>query len=287
MERFEAVETSGDNHVAGWVQTTDGVRLWVNVQGQGRPIVFVHGWTMSSLFWKRQAPLSESFQIVTIDLRGHGTSQSTLRGHSIPRYARDVREVITALGLTNIMLIGWSMGGSVVMDYWQQYNNDRLSSIGLVETGPCPMSSAPWNVHRYHGHKVEAMKADLARMTQDRETFGKNFVNNMFLPGQAPSHALKWMTSEHLKVTNQTASTIYEDYAQRDYTGTLPTITIPCLIVYGRSNHLCYGPSTGRYVAGSMPDSRFVILDKSGHLPFYEEADLFNDAVIQFLNQLN
>jgi len=286
MDRFEAVETTGDNHVAGWVQTTDGIKLWVTIRGRGRPIVFVHGWTMSSLFWRRQEVLSETHQVITIDLRGHGKSQSVLRGNTIPRHARDVREVITALGLSEVMLIGWSMGGSVVMDYWQQYGSDLVSSLGLVETGPYPMSSAPWNTHRYHGQNIEFMKADLAEMMQDRKTFGERFVNNMFLSGQAPSHALKWMNYEHLKVTDQTATSIYEDYAQRDYTGTLPTVSIPALVVYGRSQHMCFGPSTGRFVAGSIPNSRFVILDKSGHLPFYEEADAFNDAINHFINQL-
>ena len=198
-----------------------------------------------------------------------------------------MREVITALELTDIMLVGWSLGGSVVMDYWQQYGNDRLASIGLVETGPYPMSPAPWNTHRYHDHNIEAMRDDLAAMIQDRTTFGDKFINNMFLSGQAPTHASKWMQAEYMKANDQTATAIYEDYVQRDYTGTLPTISIPTLVVYGRSKHMCYGPSTGRYVAGSIPNSRFVILDKSGHLPFYEEADLFNDAVIQFLNNSN
>lgn len=287
MNNFEAVETRNDNHVAGWVTTTDSIKLWVNVHGRGRPVILIHGWTMSSQFWRRQIALSEEFQIITIDLRGHGRSQSTLRGHTIPRYARDVREVIQALDLRKAMLLGWSMGGSVVMDYWQQFGGDRLSTIGLVETGPYPMSDAPWNTHRYHGHKTDIMQADLARMIQDRTVFGTSFVNNMFLNGQAPAHALKWMVAEHLTVTDQTAAHIYEDYAQRDYTGILPTITVPALVIYGRSKHMCFGPSTGRFVAGTVSDSRFVILDKSGHMPFYEEAEIFNDAIRHFLLNLS
>ncbi|MDC0336076.1 alpha/beta hydrolase [Pseudodesulfovibrio sp.] len=287
MDNFEAVETKDDNHVGGWVTTTDSIKLWVDVHGRGRPIVLIHGWTMSSLFWRRQLTLSEQFQVITIDLRGHGRSQSVLRGNTLPRYARDVREVIRALDLKNIMLVGWSMGGSVVMDYWQQYGADRVSGLGLVETGPYPMADAPWNTHRYHGRNVEAMQADLAGMIEERDRFGERFVNNMFLSGQAPPHALKWMLTEYNKVTDQTAATIYEDYAQRDYTGILPTMTVPALVIYGRSKHMCFGPSTGRFVAGTIPDSRFVILDKSGHLPFYEEAGLFNDALTHFTNKLS
>ncbi len=284
MNRFEAVETNGENHVAGWVQSADGVRLWIDINGRGHPILLIHGWTMSSIFWRRQERLANLFQLISIDMRGHGRSQSILRGHTVSRYARDVREVITTLGLDDAMLVGWSMGGSVVADYWQQYGNDRVSRIGLVETCPYPMSSAPWNTHRYQGQNLDAMRNDLARMALDRKTFGTNFINNMFLSGLAPSHALKWMQSEHLKVTDHTASSIYEDYAQRDYTAVLPTITVPSLVIYGRSRHFCLGPSTGRFVAGSIPDSRLVILEKSGHLPFYEEADAFNNELIHFLN---
>lgn len=287
MDRFQAVETTDDNHVAGWVQTIDGVKIWVNIQGRARPLLMIHGWTMSSRFWKRQKELSDSFQVVTIDLRGHGKSHSTLRGHSIPRYARDVHDIITALDLSDVMLMGWSLGGAVVLDYWQQYGHDRLAAISIIESAPAPMSHAPWNTHRYHGRMMENVHTDLAAMSMDRRTYATDFVNAMFLSGEAPPHAAQWMQAEHLLTSNQTATNIYTDYAQRDYTPVLPTITVPALVVYGRSRHMCYGPSTGRYVAGSIQNSRFVILEKSGHLPFYEEADEFNATVQQFVNQLS
>ncbi|QGY41287.1 alpha/beta fold hydrolase [Pseudodesulfovibrio cashew] len=286
MDQFEAVETRGDNHVGGWVTTTDAARVWVDVHGCGKPMVLIHGWTMSSAFWKRQEALAEQCQVVTIDLRGHGKSDSVLRGHSVPRYARDVREVLRALGLSKVMLVGWSMGGSVVMEYWREFGGDLLSGLGLVETGPAPMSGAPWNVHRYRGGDVAAMKADLQTMVRDRRAFGERFVDAMFLSGEAPAHARRWMLVEHLKVNDHTATTIYEDYVQRDYTGVLPTITAPVFVAYGRSRHMCFGPSTGRYVAGSVPNSRFTILENSGHLPFYEEPAAFNNALGHFLNLL-
>ena len=287
MDRFEAVETHGDNHVAGWVQTTDGVRLWTEIRGTGRPVVLIHGWTMSSRFWRRQALLADQFQVITLDLRGHGRSQTTPRGHTVPRYATDVREVIIGLGLKNGLLLGWSMGGSVVLEYWRQFGTDRISALGLVETAPHPMSSAPWNTHKCHGHSVTAMEADLTAMKEDRNGFADQFVNAMFLAGQAPTHCLKWMKDEQLQVPTSIASEIYQDYAERDYTGVLPTVTVPTLVVYGRSRHMCHGPTAGKYVAGSVPRAQFVILDKSGHMPFYEQADAFNGALSRFLTQPN
>jgi pimeloyl-ACP methyl ester carboxylesterase len=287
MDLFEAVETTGENQVGGWVRTTDGVRLWVEIRGTGRPVILLHGWTMSSLFWRRQAQLAESCQVVTIDFRGHGRSQTTPRGHNVPRYAMDVREVAFALGLNRAVLLGWSMGGSVALDYWRQYGADRLSGLGLVETGPYPMSAAPWNVHKCRDHNEEAMRRDLAAMKADRKGFAARFINAMFLSGQAPEHALHWMTAEQLKTDPETAAAIYEDYARRDTTPLLPTVTLPAMVVYGRSLHMCCGPSTGRFVAGSLPGSRFVILDRSGHMPFYEQPEEFNLTVSRFLETLD
>lgn len=286
MDNFEAVETRANNHVAGWVTTTDSAKLWVDIRGRGRPILFIHGWTMSSSFWRRQRSLADDYQIITINLRGHGKSTSVLRGNTIPRYARDVRDIIRTLHISDAILVGWSMGGSVVMDYWQQFGNDTISGIGIVETGPYPMSNGPWNTHRYHGGNMEALKDDLFVMKQNRKGFGDAFINNMFLAGEAPSHAMKWMFNEYMKVSDQTAISIYEDYVHRDYTSVLPSISIPTMAIYGRSKHMCFGPSTGRFVAGSIPNSRFVILDKSGHLPFYEEPDLFNNTIRHFEKQL-
>jgi len=287
MDRFEAVETTADNQVGGWVRTSDGVRLWVEIRGTGRPVVLLHGWTMSSLFWRRQAQLSETCQLVTVDLRGHGRSQDTPRGQTIPRFATDIREILNALDLRQVLLMGWSMGGSVVLAYWQQYGSDRVAGIGLVETGPYPMSPAPWNIHQCHGLNHQAMLENLAAMRNHRREYATRFVNALFLADEAPPHALKWMIAEQMKPSVQTASAIYEDYAQRDYTPVLPTITCPSLVLYGRSRHMHHGPSAGRFVAGSLPASRFVVLDKSGHMPFYEQPEEFNAAVTHCLAQLN
>ncbi|MEF2231059.1 MAG: alpha/beta hydrolase [Pseudodesulfovibrio sp.] len=286
MDRFEAVETHGDNHVAGWVSTDDGARLWVDVHGRGRPLALVHGWAVSAAFWRRQIALADRCQVVTLDLRGHGRSPSALRGNTVPRYARDVHDVLDGLGIEDAVLAGWSMGGSVVLEYWREFGPDRLAGLGLIETCPHPMAAGPWNNHHFRDGNEAALNNDLRRMTEDRERFGKEFVDSMFLSGQAPSHALHWMLAEHLGVDTGTAAAVYRDYVRRDYTGVLPTVTIPTLCMYGRSRHMCYGASTGRFVAGSIPAARLALLERSGHLPFYEEADLFNAEITAFMQQL-
>lgn len=283
MDNFEAVNTKAENHVAGWVTTTDNTRIWVEIYGQGRPIILLHGWTTSSVFWKRQLTLADTYQIITIDMRGHGNSPATLRGNTIARYARDVRDVLRSLNVHATCLTGWSMGGSIVLEYWKQYGADRVSSICLIENTPHPLSQAGWNTHPLRGGDDQAVEAHLKEMTSDRKNFGSRFIHSMFMAGKAPSHAFNWMINEHMKINSHTASEIYIDYAQRDLTSVLPTMTLPTLIAYGRSQHKCYGPSTGRFVAGASPCSRLTIMEHSGHIPFYEEADTFNQELASFI----
>src|ERR1051326_6842314 len=107
-------------------ETQDGAKLYYEDRGKGDVLVLVHGWMCSSRFWQANVPdLAKAVRVVTIDFRGHGFSSKTLSGHTVPQYARDVRAVIERLDLKNVTLAGWSLGGAVVLSYWQQYADDH------------------------------------------------------------------------------------------------------------------------------------------------------------------
>ena len=103
---------------AGCLETEDGAKIYYEDHGEGQPILFVRGWLCSSRFRQKNVlDLASEFRVVTIDLRGHGNSSKILTGHTIRQYARDVREVIERLGLQESVLVGWSLGGPVVLSY--------------------------------------------------------------------------------------------------------------------------------------------------------------------------
>jgi len=283
---FEAVETLGDDHVGGWMTADDGARLWVDVHGRGRPVILVHGWGAGSAFWRRQLCLADRFQIVTLDLRGHGRSNAVPRGHTLERLARDLHDVLLGLHLDHATLVGWSMGGSVVLEHLRLFGAARLAAMILVESCPYPFSDAPWNGHRLRDHNLAAMEEDLRRMSEDQNGYGGRFVDGMFLSYQAPAHARQWMVAEHLRADAAALAALYRDYARRDLTPVLPAIPLPCLAMYGLARHVRAGGSAGRFVAGAIPGARLVTLEHSGHLPFYEETDLFNRELAAFLGHL-
>ncbi len=112
-------------NAADYLETKDGAKIYYEERGEGQPILLVHGWMCSSRFWQKNVPeLADEFRVVTIDLRGHGNSCKTLSGHTMAQYARDVRALIEHLGLEETVLVGWSLGGRVVLSYYEQYGSD-------------------------------------------------------------------------------------------------------------------------------------------------------------------
>lgn len=266
------------------VETSDGALIYCEETGDGPPMLFVHGWTMSSRFWVRQVEgLSRDFTVVTMDLRAHGNSSKVLHGHTIPQYARDVRAVIEALNLHGVALVGWSLAGPVVLDYWSHHGADRLRALALVDMTPFPFSPGAWNAHRMSGHDYEQMNAMFTSFFADREAFARRFIDNMFKSGAAPVDDMKWMLAESMKTPAPAAVAIYSDFVMRDYTAVLPTITIPTTVFAADSDIFNRGIEQGRWVASQIPGATFVGSDNGGHLLFYKDAAIFNAAVARLV----
>lgn len=261
----------------GVVEATDGALIHCRVTGSGPPILFVHGWMMSGRFWERQVEgLSGEFTVVTMDLRGHGNSSKVLHGHTVPRYARDVRAVIETLRLEEVTLVGWSLAGPVVLDYWSRFGADRLCALALVDTTPAPFSAGEWNAHRLRGHDHDQLNAVVANVIGDEEAFARRFIDNMFKSGKAPPEDARWMLAESMKTPAVAAAAIYSDFVMRDYTPVLGTIMVPTVVFAADSNIFERGIEQGRWVAEQIPGATFVASRGGGHLLFYEEPERFN-----------
>ena len=114
-----------------------GVQLHVIEAGNsgGRPILFIHGISQSSLAWSRQldSELARDHRLVAMDLRGHGLSDKPRDAYGDSRlWADDVRAVIDTLNLDRPVLSGWSYGPLVMLDYIRYYGEDRIGGIHFV-----------------------------------------------------------------------------------------------------------------------------------------------------------
>ena len=114
-----------------------GMALHVEEAGnrEGRPVLFVHGFSQCRLAWDRQlrSDLGRDLRLVAMDLRGHGLSEKPQDGYGEPHlWAADVHAVITALGMERPILCGWSYGGIVIGDYLRSHGDRAVGGIVLV-----------------------------------------------------------------------------------------------------------------------------------------------------------
>lgn len=117
------------------VLSSDGVPIHYEVHGTGEPaLIFVHGWSCDRTYWAAQVPhFSREYRVVTVDLAGHGTSGLGRQVWSMTAFGQDVAAVVETLGLEQVVLVGHSMGGPVVVEAALQLG-DRVIGIVGVDT---------------------------------------------------------------------------------------------------------------------------------------------------------
>lgn len=271
----------------GYFNTRDSAHLYYDVRGTGRPLVLIHGWQCSHLFWQRNVDeLAKNFTVVTLDLRGHGNSSKGLHGLTIRQYACDVYDLIEFLNLKDAVVMGWSMGGPIVLSYFDQFGQQQVKGLGLIDMTPFPFSPEPWNTQGLRGYNMDGFNVIIQRLAYDREAYLATFANNIFKDGKRPE-GTDWVIEEFKKLPSWISAAIYSDYLSSDFTAVLPTIDVPVLVCNADGPVFSAGIKQGQYIASQIPYGEFVPFTESGHMLFYEEADKFNTTVRNFVNKCN
>jgi non-heme chloroperoxidase len=246
-------------------------------------VVLIHGVSMSRRYFHKQlVPLSTQNRVVALDLRGHGDSEKTEAGHTVPQYARDLRSFIEALGLDRPVLLGWSMGGFVVLDFIRQFGTSSLA--GLVITDEAA-SDFKWEGFPHGFVDLATLHTLMTEVQDDRQQFLEGLVPHMFHRDQ-PDQDIAWMVSECAKLPTGATAAILFDQCVQDYRDVLADIDIPTLICWGRHDALL--PVSGAtHLHEGIHGSQLVIFQESGHCPFIEESETFNRTVTEFVSAVS
>ncbi len=272
-----------------FVEGHGGVRLHVREAGRedGPAILFLHGWSQSWMSWLKQmedAELTSRFRLLAMDLRGHGMSDKPGREMALAEnrpWADDVQAVLEALEVPSVVPVGWSYGGSVVLDHLATWGAERVSGIVLV--APAVLFSKE-DYGRWYGpglleNAARARSTDLAEniaamrgllhacvvRAVDPDWFEIQLAASMVVP----PHVRGAMTRKRL-----------------EYEGLLRRFDRPVLLVHGLEDHVVL-PSVSRHLAGLVSGSRLLLRPGTGHCPFAEEAQWFNAMLTDFLSTLS
>src|SRR5262249_27093240 len=138
---------STGTRIMSTVTTKDGVEIFYKDWGKGQPIVFHHGWPLSSDDWDTQMLffLGKGYRVIGIDRRGHGRSAQVADGHDMDHFAADVAAVAAHLDLRNAVHIGHSTGGGEVTRYVARHGAGRVAKAVLMSAVPPIMLKTPAN----------------------------------------------------------------------------------------------------------------------------------------------
>ena len=255
-----------------YFKSFDGTPIYFEQFGSGEPpIVFVHGWTQNHSIWERPVyDLSKKFRTVTMDNRGMGYSGKPNSKYDFDEFSSDLRELILKLDLKSAVLVGWSMGVSISLRYYERFGADRISKIALIN-GPIKLTSDAKFSHS--NMTTSDLEKILKDRTDNRPARESKFLGRGF---HRPNPvATAWLTQVALMTPMHVAVRCVENQAKLDMRDVLSKITVPTLVGYGRYDPF-YPVSLGRYIRDSVKNSKLVIYEKSGHYPFLEESEKFS-----------
>lgn len=253
------------------------ITLAYDDQGQGVPLILIHGFPFSHRMWQQQvAAISRVCRLITVDLRGFGESTGTPDG--LEQMADDVHGLVDHLRLSSFILGGFSMGGYVVFRYLARHT-DQLRALLLLDTRAEPDSP----------DARERRFAGIDRITREGPAgFLDDFVKLLVSPRtvetrpEVVTQVRRMMDGTRVGALTGGLRAMAE---RPDSTPLLPTVRVPTLVVVGEDDKATPVDSS-RTMAATIPHAELVIIPGAGHVSNVEQPDAFNAALVEFLTTL-
>ena len=225
------------------ITTTDGAEIFYKDWGSGRPIVFHHGWPLSSDDWDAQMMffLSKGFRVIAHDRRGHGRSTQTSGGHEMDTYAADVAALAAHLDLKDAVHIGHSTGGGEVARYVARHGGGgRVGKAVLIGAVPPIMVKSDKNPG---GLPIEVFDGFRAALVANRAQFFRDVPAGPFYgfnrPGAKVSEGAidNWWRQGMMGAANAHYECI-KAFSETDFTDDLREIEVPVLVMHGDDDQI-------------------------------------------------
>jgi pimeloyl-ACP methyl ester carboxylesterase len=253
-----------------------GIRTRCFEKGEGKAVILLHGGGGHAETWVRNLiPLSEKFRVLAIDYLGHGYTDKPKITYNLDAFSKHLLDFMDAAGIKKAHLVGESQGGQIsVLTAYE--HPERVDKLGLIVGG------IPSNEHGYMSgqNRLQELNREATGMPT-KETIRKRmewlFHDPKTLPDELVEIRLKIYSQPDFQHVLQTRDrTIY------NLIDKIPKLQAPLLFFWTTHNPTCPWPVADK-VHQSVPGSRFVLVDKSGHWPQYERADVFNRTLLEFL----
>lgn len=267
----------------------DGERIHLQISGEGRPIVMLHGWTANHQEWFPFLDrLSSEHRVYRWDARGHG-GHRPLRPTppTVERMARDLRNLLEHFNLSETVVVGHSMGALTLWQYIEDYGDDRLGKVCFIDQSPKLITEDGWENGIYGDFSPERSTAFLASLKED---FAEAVLRlaAMGLNERARQKYLEnakgWEKSRQWLKTLDAEPLIacWQSLAAADYRATLERIALPALLIYGAASNF-YRTETAHYVREKIAGAVLQIYEDTDHSPHQWQRERFSRDLLDFI----
>jgi non-heme chloroperoxidase len=269
-----------------FIKTKDGTEIYYKDWGSGQPIVFHHGWPLSSDDWDAQMLffLQHGYRVIAHDRRGHGRSTQTSNGHDMDTYAQDAAAVVDALDLKNAVHIGHSTGGGEVARYVARYGKGRVAKAVLVSSVPPLMLKTDSNLEGTPLSVFDGFRAQLAanRAQFFREVpiqfYGFNRPGAKILDGVVDN----WWRQGMMGAANAHYLGI-KAFSETDQTEDLKAIDVPTLVMQGDDDQIVPYKDAVLLQAKLVKNAASKIYQGYSHGMLTINSDVINIDILNFI----
>jgi pimeloyl-ACP methyl ester carboxylesterase len=256
----------------------DAIDCDYTVQGEGPPLVLIHGIGAARNTWARALPvLTPHFTVVTYDLRGHGASPMPSGAFGLDELVADLERVRERTGFETAHFAGHSLGGMIGPAYALKYP-DRVTSLGLLSTAAFRTeedSAKVWGV-------VRAMEEK--GIPQVLETLSDRWFTDGFIA--AHPEVVRNRLKQVVETDPEVFLTVFRIYAGTEMAPWLHEVTAPSLVLTGEFDGGC-NPRLNRLIDQALPRSELVILPDLKHSLLLEAGEVVAENIVRFITALD
>ncbi|MFI2511485.1 alpha/beta fold hydrolase [Streptomyces sp. NPDC018972] len=270
-----------------FVTAGDGTEIFYKDWGSGRPVMFHHGWPLSSDDWDAQLLflVQHGYRVIAHDRRGHGRSAQVGHGHDMDHYAADAAAVVAHLGLRDVVHVGHSTGGGEVARYVARHGAGRVAKAVLIGAVPPLMVQTESNPG---GLPVEVFDGFREAVATNRSQFYLDLASGPFYGFNRPGADISQGVIQNWWRQGMTGSAQahhegIKAFSETDFTDDLRTIDVPTLIMHGDDDQIVPISNSAEMAVTLVKNARLKVYPGLSHGMCTVNADTVNTDLLDFI----